>query len=330
MKTVWWALGALLVVGPASGAEPGAAEVLFDRGVTAMKRQDYEAACPRIEESHRMEPRAGTLFTLAECHRLAGRSATAMARYREYLRVFGRMSPREQQAQRGRDDAARTQLVRLETDVPHLRLLPPSTLPVGLVVERDGVALGEPSFGSWLPVDPGPHTISIDAPQYMPQRLDFVIGPGEHRELQLPNLEAEAVEPSLPVPAPIPKPVTPPVVEANAASAEAPPSAARVGGWALLGLAGAAAVAGTVTGVLAVGEADDVRAGCDVGGTSTACTESSVDALPEARAVAHASTASFVVAIAAAGAGLALILTDEPRPMTLSLLPGGVSLRGRF
>ena len=65
------------------------AEVLFEDGVRLMKAGQFDEACPKIAESQRLEPRPGTLFTLAECLANDGKIATALARYEEYLRVAG-------------------------------------------------------------------------------------------------------------------------------------------------------------------------------------------------------------------------------------------------
>src|SRR5687768_9717935 len=44
-----------------------AAEALYNKGMAALKSEDFESACPAFEESHRLDPKPGVLFTLAAC-----------------------------------------------------------------------------------------------------------------------------------------------------------------------------------------------------------------------------------------------------------------------
>src|SRR5262245_38278640 len=80
----------LTTSGLARAAEPrdaAAAEVLFEAGKNLMERGDYAAACPKFEESYRLDPATGALFALALCHERAGKIATAWV---EYMEVAGR------------------------------------------------------------------------------------------------------------------------------------------------------------------------------------------------------------------------------------------------
>jgi hypothetical protein len=52
---------ALLVAGAAHAQDTAAAEALFDKGVTEMEAGRYAAGCPALEESHRLEPKPGTV-----------------------------------------------------------------------------------------------------------------------------------------------------------------------------------------------------------------------------------------------------------------------------
>ncbi len=52
--------------------EPKSSPALFDRGVADMNAGNYAAGCKAIAESQRIDPRPGTLFSLATCHRSLG------------------------------------------------------------------------------------------------------------------------------------------------------------------------------------------------------------------------------------------------------------------
>jgi hypothetical protein len=79
-----------------------------------------------------------------------------------------------------------------------------------------------------------------------------------------------------------------------------------VPGAALLGLAGAAVVAGAITGAIALKKANDVVSRCDPDG---ACRGSELTADRDAATrIAHGATASFAIAGAAAVVGIILVI----------------------
>src|SRR5687767_11843809 len=72
----------------AASAQPpqgdaAASEALFREGRRLMKAGDYEGACPKLEESLRLDPALGTLFNLASCEEQLGRWATAWQHWRQ-------------------------------------------------------------------------------------------------------------------------------------------------------------------------------------------------------------------------------------------------------
>ena len=100
-------LAAIAVVPQIASAEDlAAADALFKKGLVDMEAGRYDAACPAIGESMRLDPRPGTLFTLAECEGKAGKIATAVARYEDYLQLFARLTPQQQKKQLGREQIA--------------------------------------------------------------------------------------------------------------------------------------------------------------------------------------------------------------------------------
>ena len=92
---------------PARAQDVATAEALFNKGMSEMNAGRYPTACPAIEESYRLDPRPGTLFTLAECAAKAGRVATAVSRYEDYLQLFARLAPKDQAKQMGREKSLR-------------------------------------------------------------------------------------------------------------------------------------------------------------------------------------------------------------------------------
>src|SRR5260221_11014313 len=66
--------------------DPVAARTLFDEGRKLLADGKYDAACPKLEESQRLDPGTGTLFNLADCWEQIGRTASAWARFLEGAR----------------------------------------------------------------------------------------------------------------------------------------------------------------------------------------------------------------------------------------------------
>ncbi len=94
---------------PALAQDAVTSEALFRKGVDDMTAGRFETACPAISESLRLDPRPGTLFALAECYAKAGKPASAVVRYDEYLTAFSRMTPEQQSKQLGREKTAKEQ-----------------------------------------------------------------------------------------------------------------------------------------------------------------------------------------------------------------------------
>src|SRR4051794_16280293 len=80
-------LTSLVVLRPTAAAaqDIAAAEALFESGLADMQAGRYETGCKALAESQRIDPRGGTLFTLATCEARWGRIATAVTRFGDYL-----------------------------------------------------------------------------------------------------------------------------------------------------------------------------------------------------------------------------------------------------
>jgi hypothetical protein len=163
--------GARAAHGP-STADRAAAQALFDEGRELMEQGRSADACPRFEESDRLEPALGTRFHLANCYEELGKLASAHALY---LQVASEAATRNQAARervaRERAQAVEPRLARLTIEVP----FSPSP---ALRVERDGTLVGAAQWGLPVPVDPGVHHLNASAPGREPWAADVEI-PGE-------------------------------------------------------------------------------------------------------------------------------------------------------
>src|SRR5258706_13281377 len=128
------------------------AQALFEEGRTLMLAHRYDEACPKFEESRRIDPASGALLNLALCHEKQGKTATAWAEYNDVVastRREGNVEPQQIAAQRIRD---------LEPRLCRLSIVS-SILPVpsALAVAVDGVELRSATWGTAIPGDPGRH-----------------------------------------------------------------------------------------------------------------------------------------------------------------------------
>jgi hypothetical protein len=140
----------------AAGDEAGA-RVLFAEGRRLVDAGDYAQACPKFEDSFRLDPGIGTNFNLADCLEHVGRPASAWSRFLDVAAATKAAGQVE------RERVARARATALEPKLAHLVVAVTAPVP-GLVVERDGVPVGMSSLGIPVPVDPGDHLIEATAP----------------------------------------------------------------------------------------------------------------------------------------------------------------------
>ncbi len=194
-----WSVPALA---DATAQDKASAEALFDRGVKLMHAGKFEEACPKLEDSQRIDPGVGTLLYLGECYEKLGRPASAWATFREAA------SSAEASGQARRAGLARQRIAKLEPDLAYLTLdVAEATRGLeGLTVVRDGVDVGAGIVGAAVPVDPGTTTIEVSAPGYQPYTVTVTVSPKSKQSLLIPVLVALPKPPPEPEVAPLPPP----------------------------------------------------------------------------------------------------------------------------
>lgn len=140
-----------------SAQDTAVARSLFRDARKLMESGRYTEACPKLEESQRLDPGIGTRFNLADCWEHTGRTASAWALFLDVA------SATRAAGQSDREAVARERAEKLEKKLSRLSLRVEETDP-GLEIRRDGAVLGRPSWGTEVPVDPGTRVIEARAP----------------------------------------------------------------------------------------------------------------------------------------------------------------------
>jgi len=338
-------LGLLVALGagPAAAADATAsdkasAEALFDEGLRAMKEGRFAEACPKLENSQRIDPGVGTLLYLGECYEKLGRTASAWATFREAA------SEAEASGQTKRAKTARDRIAKLEPQLAYLTIEVSETtrsLP-GLRLRRDGTETGVGIIGAAVPADPGTSKIEVTAPDHESFSVTVRVQPGAHQTVLIPTLAATpqgprpvaaaAVVAAPPLAPPPAKPAPPPPPPAPAAD-DNPGGTQRVIGLILAGGGLVGVGLGTYFGLSAIAKEERADANC----TPTLCQETAdFENSDAAQSAATASTVSFAIGGGLIAAGAVIYFTAPSKSASVSLAPmvgpgfAGLSLGGRL
>jgi hypothetical protein len=196
------AVSAAPALAQTSGEKAAAAQALFDEAMRLVKAGQSAEACPKLEESQRLDAGMATQFRLAECYEKVGKIASAWASFVAVAdsAAVARLPEREA--------AARKRVEALAPRVPHLTLTVPPALATldGLEVQRDGVLVARPLWGVPVPVDPGDHVVMARAPGKRPWEGRITAAETSAVGLTLVPLEDLPPAISLPPGPPLPPP----------------------------------------------------------------------------------------------------------------------------
>lgn len=339
------------------GTDPAAAQALFNDARTLMKQNRWADACPKLEESERLDPGIGTSFNLASCYEHIGRTASAWAGY------LATADEAKRSGETAREKVAREHAAHLEPKLSHLEVtLMNGADPNGLRIQRDGIEVGRGQWSTPLPIDPGEHRITASAPGKKTWEKAIHVPPDAKTvRIEVPALTDEPTAPPAPVvvtASPPPPAATAPATPAFAANGEAPQRALtpppnepdhatgdgqRAAGFVIGGLGIAGLGVGTAFGLLSKQKHDQSNSGhCDA---NNVCDPTGVELRHRAVQYGTVSTVGFVAGGVGVVGGLVLLLTapHEERPhesahakATWQAAPtfapggGGMTVRGSF
>ncbi len=315
LTTTALAMALLAVAGGARADDDEArSKKLFDQGVTQMEAKKYDAACPAIEESQRLDPHPGTLFTLAECEALRGRAAAAYSHYGEYLDVYASL-PRDKQAKQGtREKDARTQRGVLAKRIAQVTLALPGSAPSGTSVTLDDRPVEPRERSAAIALEAGDHVAVTKAPDGTTTERRFKVEKGDTTTIELEVRTA-----------PGPRPTAAPTVTAPP---ETPSSGHRTFAFIAGGVGLAGLVAGGVTGGLMLSEKGTVDASCKDGTAGVKlCSAAGVEAGNNAKLFGTIATVGLAAGVAFAGLAVVLFATAPKRPAPGATPTGALQVR---
>jgi serine/threonine-protein kinase len=294
-----------------------------------MDAGNYKAACPKLAESYDQDPATGTLLALALCREQAGQTASAWATYAD---VAARA---KREGQLEREQAAKERIAALEPQLSRLTIAvaPETASLAGVVVRRDGEAVGKGAWGAPVALDPGEHVIEVTAPGKRAWTATLTIGPdADAQTVEVPPLEDTPAEAGS----------APPAVgsggEAREPAAETGPPLRTigliVGGAGVIGLG-----VGSFFGLRAQSLNDESNepGRCD---EQNQCDPLGGEKRDEADSAATVSTIAFIAGGALAAAGVTLFILGGSNDAgaragiratpTVGLGAAGLTLQGQF
>lgn len=319
----------------AIASDKASAEALFDQGVQLMKQNSFPQACPKLEESNRIDPAVGTLLYLGECYERIGKTASAWATFREAASLAGNSN----QTDRARVAAGRAQELEPKLSRLSVELVPEVASIPGVVVKRGSQRLEPSLIGTPLPVDPGEYRIEVSAPGYETWSTPIAVAAGgASASVRVPALVkgTEAPPATGPTQAAADGPQDPATTQASASDAQSKGMTLQQklglvsGGLGLVGVG-----IGTYFGVRAISRNNDAEEHCPNGNLCN--DQDGVDLTEQAQEDAVAANIAFVAGGVLLATGAVLFLTGGPKKgdrvaLVPLLAPGtaAASLSGRF
>lgn len=166
-----------LTSGATAQPKPEAAQ-LFEEARTLILQERYAEACPKLEESFRLDPAVGTSLNAALCYDKLGHLATA---YEWYEWSAGMAMVSKQDA---REAHARQQMARLDAEAPHF-VVHFSKGVAGIEARLDG---GLISIKTAMRINAGAHELELRAPGHSPWKGTWIAVNGRTTTLEIPEL----------------------------------------------------------------------------------------------------------------------------------------------
>jgi hypothetical protein len=292
------------------------ARALYQEGDAALSRGDLGVAREKLIAAFALTPAPIIGAALAHTQEKLGQLIEARETCFAVARsaVLPEETSRSAEARRDADTLAAA----LEARIPRVRVVLEGLTPDrGVTVTFDGASVPPAALGAPRQVNPGTHTIVLNAKDAAPLTTSITVAEGESRSLAVavPGMR------SVPPPMTAPPPQWP------------EPEWARPLAYGGLVVGGVGVVVGSITGALALSKASAVKAGCP----TMICSMDLAGDITVSTALGNVSTATFI--IGGAGAAVAIVgfvalgsskRHAAARTITPWIGPTGGGLAGRF
>jgi len=318
--------------GAQSTSDSVTAQALFDDARELMAKGRYTQACPKLEESQRLDPGSGTLLNLAACYEHEGRTASAWTKFLEAAAAAQAGGNAE------RENAARERAADLAPRLARITIRLTDEDTAGLEVRRDGAIVTPAQRGTAIPVDPGAHTVVATVPGRPPWQRTITLRDGATATVMVPEFDVELVGPTKPDAA-----ATKPQVGAtkpdlgetkpDVGAAPAEPSGddgfgtQQILALTSLGIGAAGVVVGGVFGFRAISFRKQSQQHCE----DNACRDQvGVNLLTRSIGAGNMSTSAFVIGAVGLAAGAALWFTAPGPDIQVGAGVGTLQVRGAW
>jgi len=280
-------------VARADGGTP--ADALFREGRTLLDAKRFDEACPKLAESQKQEPGAGTLLALALCHEGQGKMATAWHELNEAAALGKRV---------GRNDlagAAQKRANAMEPLLSRIVVHVPKGEDAEYQVKCDGERLDSKQWDTPLVVDPGEHRVEVSAKGKVSRSYAVRLTGAGVTEILVDKLD-DAPRPAAAKPDPAPVRLASTVVATPAPAEESRGGAQRTIGLTIVGLGVVGLGTGAYFGGRALSESAEGRRACSL----TPCPAQEQAAASDANDRAKSSMLVSIVTIGAGTGAIAL------------------------
>jgi hypothetical protein len=208
--------------------------------------------------------------------------------------------------QSGREKVSAAQKAALSPQVPYVTLVLRDA-PAGTTVKWDDMLFNLPALGVPLPVNPGEHVVTTQAPGTSSVVTRVAVDKAERKQIDLKIGPPNSARPSPTVPMAPPPAVLPTgVPRSEEADAGGPSASRKIWIYGAGGLGAVGLVVGSITGALVLGKKGTIEDNCE----GTRCNAAGKEAADSAKSLGLVSTIGFGVGIAGLATAAVLVLTE--------------------
>jgi serine/threonine-protein kinase len=305
-----------------SRADSATAQALFEDARKLMTEGRYAEACPKFEESQRIDPGGGTLLNLGICYERQGKLASA------WTTLLEAATSAKATHNVNRERTAREEASAIASRLGRITIRVTDNM-AGLEVLRDGSIVKPAQWGAAIPADSGSHLIVASAPGHKTWQTTLSLKDGATETVIVPALEVAPVArtglPAKPTDTASPTSGTASKKEARTETF----GAQRVFAISAVGIGVAGLAVGSAFGLKSKAAHDDSQAAGVCSGASCQ-TQEGVDISDSAQRFGNVATIGFIVGAAGLVGGAALWFTTGNNAPQVGVGMGTLQMRATW